>query len=119
MNDTGSDLLSLYSTDLLYLGGDIGGNIQGYRGQVEPTSVVDANGIIRVWPTYLVQVRLARDDYTPWSDWIVEVAIVRPPSPYLLRLSGIGIRHELYFGTSPNNLHLAVSATKGGLTSLL
>ena len=60
-----------------------------------------------------------RDDNTPWSDWIEEVAMVQPDGPNLLRLSGCGIREVLYLGTSPGNHSLAVATTKGGLASLL
>src|ERR1700728_2968346 len=70
-------------------------------------------------PRLLVQVQLVRDDDTPWGDWIPEIAIVRQPSPNLVRLSGGGIRDALYVGTPPGNHLLAVSATKGGLASLL
>ena len=114
MNDTGSDMMTLFTTDLQLLG-----NIQGYAGWLLPTGVIDANGLTTSFPTIHVQVQLVRDDNTPWGDWIDELAIVRPPGPNLSRLSGAGIRDVLYFGTAPGNHVLAVSATKGGLTSLL
>jgi len=114
MNDTGSEALTLFTTDFPYLGG----NIQGYRAWLPDSNILDANGGITVFPTILVQVRLVKDDNTPWGDWVVELAVVKQPSPNLSRLSGIGIRHELYFGTPPGNNLLAVSATRGGLTSL-
>lgn len=44
----------------------------------------------------VVAVRLVIDDNTPWSDWIVEQAIVREPGPNILRLSGVGIRNAVY-----------------------
>jgi hypothetical protein len=115
MNDTGSDILSLFTTDLPYLGG----NIQGYLGWHGQTSITDANGGITVFPTIFVQVRLVRDDNTPWGDWINEVAIVKPYSPNMPRLSGVRIRRALYFDTAPGNHLLAVSTTVGGLASLL
>jgi hypothetical protein len=114
MNDTGSDLLTLFTTDLLRLG-----NIQGYVGWHGLTGVMDATGLITVFPMILVLVQLVRDDNTPWSDWIDEVAIVKQPVLNVPRLSGIGIRGILYIGTAPGNHLLAISATKGGLTSLL
>jgi hypothetical protein len=82
-------------------------------------SVIDANGTITVFPTILVQVQLVRDDNAPWGDWIDERAIVRQPGLDVSRLSGVGIRDILYIGTAPGNHLLAVSATKGGLASLL
>jgi hypothetical protein len=60
MNDTGSDILSVFTTDLPRLG-----NIQGYTGWQAPTTVIDANGGMTFFPTILVQVRLVRDDNTP------------------------------------------------------
>jgi hypothetical protein len=55
----------------------------------------------------------------PWSNWIDECAIVKPALPGIIRLSGTGIRNKLYIATTPGNNFLTVSATKGGLTSLL
>lgn len=60
-----------------------------------------------------------RDDDTPWGNWIDELAIVKQPSPNVLRLSGFGIGNALYLGTAPGNHGLAVAATKGGMASLL
>jgi len=115
MNDTGSDALSLFTTDLPHLGG----NIQGYLGWNALTRIMDANGGSIVVPRIVVQVRLVRDDNTPWGDWIDELAIVKQPILNMPRLSGVWMRHVLFFGTAPGNHLLAVSATKGGLTSLL
>jgi hypothetical protein len=112
MNDTGSDILTLFNTDLLALG-----NTQGYHGWLGRTGIMDATGTITFFPRILVQVQLVRDDDTPWSDWIDEDAIVKQHGAP--RLSGVGIRHVLYIGTAPGNDLLAISATKGGLTSLL
>jgi hypothetical protein len=62
LNDTGSDLLTLFTTDLPRLG-----NIQGYTGWHAPMGVTDANGTLIVFPTIHVQVQLVRDDNTPWA----------------------------------------------------
>jgi hypothetical protein len=77
------------------------------------------NGAINIYPMVLVQVRLMRDDNSPWSDWIKEHAVVKPASRGVPRLSGRGIRKALYMGTAPGNHVLAVATTKGGMTSLL
>ena len=78
-----------------------------------------ANGGFIVFRRILVQVQLVRDDNTPWGVWIDELALVKQPSFNLPRLSGAGIRDVLYIGTAPGNVRLGISATKGGLTSLL
>ena len=114
MNDTGSSILSLFDTDIQHLG-----NLQGYTGGAGQVEVRNANGTINNYRQIHVQVQLVRDDDSPWSNWINEWAIVKPSSPNVPRLSGIGIRGILYLGTAPGNHLLAVAATKGGLTSLL
>jgi hypothetical protein len=89
MNDTGSDVLTLFDTDMPHLG-----NIQAYAGWRGQTAVRNANGTIDICPEILVQVQLARDDSSPWSDWIDDLAIVRPARPGVARLSGVGIRED-------------------------
>ena len=54
MNDTGSDILSLFTIDLPHLGG----NIQGYLGWHGQIGIIDANGGMTVFPKILVQVQL-------------------------------------------------------------
>jgi hypothetical protein len=114
MNDTGSDIMTVFQTDFARLG-----NTQGYRGWLSPIDVIDANGRITTFPRILVQVQLVRNDNTQWGNWIYEDALVKPAAPGVSRLSGRGIRRHLYIGTAPGNHLLAVAATKGGLTSLL
>ena len=91
MNDTGSDILSLFNTDMPHLG-----NAQGYTGWLGQVAVRNANGTINSYRRIHVQVQLVRDDNSPWSGWIDERAIVKPSSPNVPRLSGIGIRKILY-----------------------
>lgn len=47
------------------------------------------------------------------------MGLVKSVGPNIARLAGTGIRHVLYMGTGPGNNRLVVSATKGGLVSLL
>jgi hypothetical protein len=114
MNDTGSNVLSLFTTDLQQLG-----NMQGYTGWGPTRSIKDAHGVATPFRTIRVQVQLVKNDNTPWGSWIDELALVRSPTPNLARLSGCGIRRVLYIGTAPSNHLLAIADTKGGMTSLL
>ena len=114
MNDTGSDVLTLFDDDFLSLG-----NTVGYSGWLQPVKIVDANGNVLFFPCVQVQVRMVCDDNTPWGDWMEETAIVRVRVPGVSRLSGPGIRTHLYFATAPGNHTVAVASTKGGLVSLL
>lgn len=69
MNDTGLNILSLFTTDLLHLGP----NIQECRGWIQPTHTIDANCMISVWPAILGQIFMTRDDYSAWGNLIDEV----------------------------------------------
>jgi hypothetical protein len=114
MNDTGFDILTIFDVDILFLG-----NFQDYVGWAGFVTIGGAGGIVGVFPKLSVQVRLVGDDDLPWSDWILEEAIVRPAGPGIPRLSGYGIREALYLATGLGNHILAASTTKGGLTLLL
>jgi hypothetical protein len=52
MNDTGSSILSLFDTDMQYLG-----NLQGYTGRAGQVEVRNANGTINNYPQIHVQVQ--------------------------------------------------------------
>jgi hypothetical protein len=95
MNDTGSNILSIFDTDMLHLG-----NAQGYAGWFGGVAVRNANGTVNRYPRIHVQVQLVRDDKSVWID---EWAMVKPSSPNVPRLSGLGIRDILYLGTAPGN----------------
>ncbi|KAH8593171.1 hypothetical protein B0O99DRAFT_628289 [Bisporella sp. PMI_857] len=113
MNDTGSDMLSLYPSDIMHLG-----NIGFYIGWRAPVAVIDANGVAIYCPSIAVEVLPVGNGDISWrSNWIVEEAIIR--NGFVPRLSGVAIRQHLYFGTAPGNHYLAVATTKGGLSSLL
>ncbi|KAI9766914.1 MAG: hypothetical protein M1840_006211 [Geoglossum simile] len=109
MNDTGSDILTIFDADVPFLG-----NFQGYAGWDGIVTVGGAGGIVGVFPKLRVQVQLVGDDNLPWSDWINGEAIIRPVGPGIPRLSGYRIREGLYFATGPGNHTLAVSTTKAG-----
>jgi hypothetical protein len=115
LNDTSSDGLLILDSDLLQLGG----GVQAYRGWAEMVEVRNANGAVDELRSILVEVQLVRDDDSPWTDWIREAATIMPVQPGISRLSGPAMRDVLYFGTAPGNQTLAVSTTKGGLSSLL
>ena len=72
MNDTGSNILTLFDTDLLQLG-----NVQGYGGWQMPAETYDATGAATLFSTLYVQVQLVNDDNMPWSNWIDELALVK------------------------------------------
>jgi hypothetical protein len=114
MNDTGSNILTLYDEDMVYLG-----NSQGYAGWGGPIWINNANGTMDQHLSNSLEAQLVRDDNSPWSGWFPEDALVRPLVPGVPRLSGVGVRRAFYLATGPGNHFLAASATKNGLGSLL
>ena len=75
INDTGSNLLTLFDTDMSLLG-----NLQGYTGWRGDATVTNASGITNNYRRLRVQVQLVRDDDSPWSNWIDELAVIKPAS---------------------------------------
>lgn len=114
MNDTGSSILSLFDIDMHQLG-----DLSQYTGYAPPVEVVTASGASEFLPCLVAQVRLVRQDLTPWTVWINEKAVFRRIIPGMTRLSGATIRDRLYFGTAPGNHFVAVAETKHGLNALL
>ena len=114
MNDTGSDVMSILRSDLLYLG-----DMTNYTGVGQFLLVMDAGGRVDYVPQISVEFQLVTRNNIPWGPWIEEQAVVRADIPGITRLSGSGIRDHFYFGTPPGNDLVAVSLNKGGMTSLL
>ena len=115
-NDTGSNILSLFSTDLDALGC----NYQTYNGIMGDVVVATANGVC-LRDRILVEMQLLRADYSPFTSWFVESAVVVPNvlGQDQMRLSGNGMRQILFFATSPGNATLYVAEKKSGIISQL
>lgn len=116
-NDTGSNLQSVYQSELDALGFDA----QTYQGMLGPTSVSTANGPV-MRDMLLVEIMVLKDDgVTPLTNWILETGIVMPGQVGVgnHRLSGGSIRMFLYFATAPGNNQLFVARKKNGLVSQL
>ena len=114
MNDTGSDILTIFDHDMFHLG-----SLDNYVGWAGSVLVNDANGGMTAFPKLFVQVQLVGNDDVPWSAWMDEVAVLKPFIDGVSRLSGSGMRSALFFGTPAGNGLLAVASTKHGLHSIL
>lgn len=113
INDTGSSVLTILNTDLMYLG-----NLQAYYGWSGDVFVTVANGNVERLHSLWVEIRfLVPETLEPWGPWILEQAVIRVDA--IDRLSGSGMRQHLFFGTSPLNAHVAVATTKYGMTSII
>ena len=113
INDTGSDILTIFYSDLGQL------NMEGYLGWLLLVGMVDANGVCAFFDQIIVEVRMVDGNNMVWGLWIAERALVRNDDSNIQRLSGSGIRAHLYFGTVPGNNVLSVATTKGSMSSLL
>lgn len=96
LHDTGSDYLTIFNSDFSSLG-----NSANYLGWIGTTNLMNAGGGIEVLRLIIVQVKLVTDADMSWTDWIQEIAVVRPAALGVPRLSGSGIRDAVYWATSP------------------
>ncbi|KAL2359239.1 hypothetical protein RJZ56_007915 [Blastomyces dermatitidis] len=113
LNDTGSDVLTVFDTDLTALA--IPPTYEGFGTYV---SVSTPNGII-IRQQVIVDIQLLDSQGNPVSDWIREEGVITPAALGVGRLSGDGIRQSLYFATAPGNQHLYVAEKKNGIVKVL
>ncbi|CDM33553.1 hypothetical protein DTO013E5_7406 [Penicillium roqueforti] len=110
-NDTGSNVLTLFSSDLQALQFNMVLHIGAMRGVVQVTT---ANG-----PAFqhsmVIDMQILTSAFVPLTPWFEERAIVKPDSPGDVRLSGKAMRDYLFFATSPGNAHLYVAQKKAGI----
>ena len=115
MNDTGSSIQTLLSTDLAALGY----NPLTYRGHRGVTNLRTAGGVMRR-RRIVIETQVIKADGTAITPWFRQDAVVLPrPSGIQYRLSGRAIRDHLYFATAPGNANLFVAQKKNGITTQL
>ncbi|KAM5441464.1 hypothetical protein MferCBS31731_003535 [Microsporum ferrugineum] len=113
LNDTGSNMLTVFDTDLIALA--IPPTYAGFGSYV---SMSTAGGQVQR-QHIVVEVQLLDSQGNPVSDWILEHGIVTPATLGTSRLSGDGMRQHLYFATAPGNTHLYVAEKKNGIVQQL
>lgn len=106
--------MALFEKDLDHLG-----KIEAYGGWCGECEVVDASGAITKLRRIAVEARFCDAGGKPWSDWMPELAIIRPNQPGAPRLSGSLMRKQYAFACPVGNAFLAVSKTNEGLTEAL
>ena len=115
MNDTGSNLQTIFSTDLDALPY----NQQTYRGYLGTFSVFTAGGVV-YRERVVIEMQIIKADGTPVTPWFRETAVVAPVQQGTqYRLSGSAMRDHLYFATAPGNANLFVAEKKSGITTQL
>ena len=110
-NDTGSDVLTVFRSDLAMLQFDParhGGALQGSQLLDTPIGFVPG--------TFLeVEMQVLTSSLVELTPCFVEMAVIKADSMGAARLSGQRMRQYLFFGTAPGNDRLYVAQEKAGL----
>ncbi|KAK9334887.1 hypothetical protein V1521DRAFT_133287 [Lipomyces starkeyi] len=116
MNDTGSDVQTIFTTDLAFLGY----NPYSYAGRLGGAFFSTASGGI-YHERIVLEMQIAKVDGTAVSPWFEEIAVITAAQPGFPqpRLSGNAMRTYLYFATAPGNSTLYVAQKKNGIISQL
>ena len=115
MNDTGSDIQTIFPTDLAALQY----NQLTYQGHLGVLPIGTANGVV-LRRKIAIEMQILKADGTTITPWFRETAVVAPLQPGIqYRLSGNAMRDHLYFATAPGNANLFVAEKKNGITTQL
>lgn len=101
LNDTGSNLQTVFDNDL----GSLGYNPQTYQGNICLVYIETANGIV-ARQGIVIEMQLKKPSWEPASDWFIENGVIVPFGPNITRLPSPGVRSSLYFATAPGNQYL-------------
>lgn len=110
-NDTGSNILTIFTSDLLALHFDMALHLQALRGSIQ---INTANGWV-LQTLMFVDMQILTSAFVPLTPWFEESAIVKANSPGDARLSGSAMRNYLFFATAPGNANLYVAQKKAGI----
>lgn len=114
-NDTDSNLLTLFDSDLavLQFNQTLHNNaLQGIQ------LITTAAG--QVYQSVIsIEMQIVTSSLEELTPWFEEIAVIQQDGPDAIRLSGARMRDHLYFATAPGNHHLYVAQKKAGLMRLL
>ena len=114
MNDTGSDIQTIFPTDLAALG-----YYQiAYQGHIGMQPITTANGAVSRMMIE-IEMQITKANGTAITPWFMEVAVITPVQPGQYRLSGSAMRDHLFFATAPRNANLFVAQKKSGIVTQL
>ena len=115
MNDTGSNVQTIFPTDLAALGYDQ----LTYQGLLGPLCIETANGVV-FQEVIVIEMQIVKADGTAITPWFSENAVITPLQAGIQdRLSGNAMRNHLYFATTPGNASLFVAEKKNGIITQL
>jgi hypothetical protein len=118
MNDTGSNVQTIFPTDLAALQY----NQLTYQGHFGMFPIGTANGVA-FRSKIIIEMQIVKADGTIVTPWFREDAVITPLQQGIQhRLSGNAMRNHLYFATAPGNpgnANLFVAVKKNGITTQL
>lgn len=114
VHDTGSNIMSIFDTDLAKLG-----DMQNFHGWIGRTNIRNASGQTEIFGRFLLQIRLIDYNHKHWTDWMTETALVRPSTAGTPRLSGSLIRNQFIFAMPKGNRYVAVGTEKAVIDPLI
>ncbi len=115
MNDTGSNVQTIFPTDLAALRYDQ----LTYQGLLGPLCIGTASGVVNL-EVIVIEMEIIKADGTAITPWFRENAVITPLQAGIQdRLSGNAMRNHLYFATAPGNATLFVAEKKNGITTQL
>ena len=114
MNDTGSNVQTIFITDLTALRYDQ----HTYQGRLGTYPVGTANGVI-LRERIVIEMQITRANGTAITPWFRENAVITLQLGIQDRLSGNAMRNHLFFATAPGNANLFVAQKKSGIVTQL
>ncbi|KAJ5957676.1 hypothetical protein N7501_011955 [Penicillium viridicatum] len=110
-NDTGSNVLTIFDSDLRALNFSMARYLRAIRGSVQ----VNTANRWALQTLMFVEMQIVTSTFVPLTPWFEESAIVKADTPGDRRLLGAAMRNYLFFATAPGNAHLYVAQKKAGI----
>lgn len=112
LNDTGSDIMTLFYNEALYLGW------QPDRFPAQQFQINSADGAT-LRESISVLARVLDYNGSPLTKWFLERVVLRRFTGVQVHLSGSMVRNQLYISTAPRLQNLYVARTKTQLSLIL
>jgi hypothetical protein len=112
LNDTRSSIMTPFYNEALNM---------GWQPALFPAQLVEISSVDAVTLQEAIYVLTQVCDYngSPLTGWFAEQVVLRHITEVEVRLSGSGVRNQLYIGTAPGLPNLYVARTKTHLSRIL
>lgn len=112
LNDTGSSIMTLFYHEAFNL---------GWQPVLTASRLVSVRTVdaMSLQESIYILAQVCSYDGVPITDWFVELFVLRRFTGSEIRLSGSGVRDQLYISTVPRMQELYVARSKGQLSQIL